>query len=192
MPEDAQQCSLCGTPVAGASPAGAEDETAHAGHTEGVASREEDSAAAAEDAVPGGGGAPASGPGEGAGVFCNECGWENPPGANFCSRCGHALQSLARSSTASDDTSDTPPGTKPAAGPPAAGAPAAGDATPAINAPADNTPANEPAPVSDPASGQGMARRVALVVAVATLVPHLAYGGVLGWYGRRLPEAVPA
>jgi hypothetical protein len=29
-------------------------------------------------------------------------------------------------------------------------------------------------------------------LAVATLVPHLAYGGVLGWYGRRLPEAVPA
>jgi len=26
------------------------------------------------------------------GVFCNECGWKNPPGARFCSKCGHALQ----------------------------------------------------------------------------------------------------
>jgi hypothetical protein len=154
--------------MAGASPDGAEEETAR---TEGVASRE-DSAAAAEDAVPGGDGAPASGPDEGAGVFCNECGWENPPGANFCSRCGHALQSLAGHSTAGDDASDTPPGTKPAAGPPAAG-----NATPAGNMPADSTPADEPAPGNDPASGRSMAQRVALVVTVAALV----VGGLYGW-----------
>ena len=29
------------------------------------------------------------------GVFCNQCGWKNPLGARFCSRCGSALQEVA-------------------------------------------------------------------------------------------------
>lgn len=28
-------------------------------------------------------------------VFCNQCGWENPPGAQYCSRCGEELQDLS-------------------------------------------------------------------------------------------------
>lgn len=41
--------------------------------------------------------APAAGgvPAEGDGVFCNACGWKNPDGARFCSRCGSALQADA-------------------------------------------------------------------------------------------------
>lgn len=31
---------------------------------------------------------------EEAGAFCNQCGWRNPPGANFCSRCGAKLQQI--------------------------------------------------------------------------------------------------
>ena len=30
-----------------------------------------------------------------AGVFCHMCGWENPPGARFCSSCGTKLQEAA-------------------------------------------------------------------------------------------------
>src|SRR5690606_41646161 len=26
------------------------------------------------------------------GVFCKQCGWKNPPGSRFCSRCGSRLQ----------------------------------------------------------------------------------------------------
>jgi tetratricopeptide (TPR) repeat protein len=32
---------------------------------------------------------------DGPSVFCNQCGWENPPGARYCSRCGEALQDLS-------------------------------------------------------------------------------------------------
>ena len=30
-------------------------------------------------------------------MFCPDCGWENPPGANFCVRCGSALSAAALS-----------------------------------------------------------------------------------------------
>jgi len=31
-------------------------------------------------------------------VFCNQCGWENPSGAQYCSRCGESLQDLSGAS----------------------------------------------------------------------------------------------
>ena len=33
-------------------------------------------------------------PNEAKGVFCNQCGWHNPPSARFCSQCGTRLQTL--------------------------------------------------------------------------------------------------
>jgi hypothetical protein len=36
-------------------------------------------------------------------VFCNQCGWENPPGAKYCSQCGESLQDLSEA---------PPPGTR--------------------------------------------------------------------------------
>ena len=36
------------------------------------------------------------------GVFCNDCGWRNPLGARYCSRCGAALQELAVPSMGGD------------------------------------------------------------------------------------------
>jgi len=38
-------------------------------------------------------------PADGPSVFCNQCGWENPPGARYCSRCGETLQDLSDASS---------------------------------------------------------------------------------------------
>jgi pSer/pThr/pTyr-binding forkhead associated (FHA) protein len=35
------------------------------------------------------------------GVFCNQCGHRNPPGSNFCSSCGGALELVAEEHTVS-------------------------------------------------------------------------------------------
>ncbi len=44
------------------------------------------------------------------GVFCNACGWKNPAGARFCSRCGTALQSDASAPTSHVLPPDAEPG----------------------------------------------------------------------------------
>ena len=43
-------------------------------------------------------------------VFCNDCGWKNPAGANFCSRCGTALETVR--DAAPPPTDDLPDGTR--------------------------------------------------------------------------------
>jgi len=48
------------------------------------------------------------------GVYCNQCGWQNPEGANFCSKCGSRLQEV--STTAG--VPEAKPETRPAAPPP--------------------------------------------------------------------------
>lgn len=78
-----ERCELCGTPVEpSADPPGAPD---------------------ADDSVPASGeSAEAPSPSDadgneeasGSAVFCNQCGWENPPAANYCSQCGTELQDL--------------------------------------------------------------------------------------------------
>ena len=57
-----------------------------------------------------------------AGVFCNQCGWRNPLGARFCSRCGTALQDLAAEAIAAAPVPLSEPVLSPAAAsePPAA------------------------------------------------------------------------
>lgn len=44
-----------------------------------------------------------------AGVFCNQCGWKNPLGARFCSRCGSPLQELEEGSAAAVPASTSRP-----------------------------------------------------------------------------------
>lgn len=70
VPADADRCDLCGTPV---DPSAADHRDAPTDAAEPPESKED------------------SGPS----VFCNQCGWENPPGARFCSRCGTELQDLS-------------------------------------------------------------------------------------------------
>ena len=75
--EDAERCDLCGM-KAGESP----DE-----YMSDAADDEKD--------VNGVGGHDTDVGDEPAGVFCNKCGWRNPAGANFCSRCGAKLQAVS-------------------------------------------------------------------------------------------------
>ena len=84
---DADRCELCGTPVAAADEPGDEEEPAP-----------DRSESDSED---------------GPSVFCNQCGWENPPGARYCSRCGEALQDLSDASPAGTRrvAADLPTGT---------------------------------------------------------------------------------
>lgn len=77
VPADADRCDLCGTSVERS----ATEEQA-SGEVEGSSSEERQS------------------------VFCNQCGWENPPGARYCSQCGEELQDLE---------DPPPPGTRPVA-----------------------------------------------------------------------------
>ncbi len=67
LDEDATQCGLCGTPVSGT------DEELKV-YADSEVAEFEPSASTAEP------------------VFCNSCGWKNPPNANFCSKCGSELQ----------------------------------------------------------------------------------------------------
>ena len=84
VPAGADRCDLCGTTV---------DEA------DAADSDEADSAAEAPDGETG----PDASGSDAPGVFCNQCGWENPPGAKYCSQCGESLQDLSEA---------PPPGTR--------------------------------------------------------------------------------
>ena len=85
-------------------------------------------------------------------VFCNQCGWENPPGAQYCSQCGEELQDLP--ATAS------PAGTRPvAADLPSGSAPSSEDATESVP---------QQAPNED--SQDGMGRQIVLLVGGAIVL----------------------
>jgi FHA domain len=94
-------------------------------------------------------------------IKCNECGYENMDGLDYCDSCGAKLNQPAGSTEASTTTSDAPTGPIPHPAEPApatpepAAAPAA-DSHPAAAAapettPAAATPAAEPAPAVEPA-----------------------------------------
>jgi len=88
---DADRCDLCGTPVEGsAEPPGEPDDEpvgADVPPAEDEESTETEVPSGAESAGPESDDEPS--------VFCNQCGWENPPGARYCSRCGEKLQDLS-------------------------------------------------------------------------------------------------
>ncbi|MEF8815175.1 MAG: zinc ribbon domain-containing protein [Salinibacter sp.] len=102
VPASADRCDLCGTAVEdGDSADSATDEggdETHRAEEEGGGDERKESAepktsSAETDDEPS--------------VFCNQCGWENPPGARYCSQCGEALQDLS--------SANSPTGTRPVA-----------------------------------------------------------------------------
>ena len=112
VPASSDRCDLCGTVVDdGPDPAGTAEDT-EAESSEPEASRPEEAPSGPQAA---------DGQDEPS-VFCNQCGWENPPGARYCSQCGEALQDLSGASppdgtrpvtadlptSASAETSDEP------------------------------------------------------------------------------------
>ena len=99
VPASADRCDLCGTSVQEADSETDEEETGAHGATEGDIDDEQKGAAGSRN----GSGETDDEPS----VFCNQCGWENPPGARYCSQCGEALQDLS--------TADSPTGTRPVA-----------------------------------------------------------------------------
>ena len=82
MSPDADRCDLCGTPVEVASDGADESEAPRESDqgTEQVEETVSERESSSEDATP---------------VFCNQCGWKNPPGARYCSQCGEELQDLS-------------------------------------------------------------------------------------------------
>lgn len=93
VPAEADRCDLCGTPVDPSSDDASEEPDADSE----VQSRGSESEVESEP---------------GPSVFCNQCGWENPPGARFCSRCGEELQDLSDAAPAGTRpvTADLPTG----------------------------------------------------------------------------------
>jgi tetratricopeptide (TPR) repeat protein len=77
LSDDADACDLCGTPVTATDLPQVEDPDAAASSSGGSADQD-----TADD-----------------GVYCNACGWQNPPDARFCSQCGEALQAVEETST---------------------------------------------------------------------------------------------
>ncbi len=93
---DASVCDLCGTPI---EEADAPDPPATDAEKEAADGSEED---ASPETAPASGSGAEEAPVEQ--VYCHDCGWENPPGANYCSRCGTELQ---------DVSDDEPAGARP-------------------------------------------------------------------------------
>ena len=80
LEDGADQCGLCGTDVS---------------FREGVVSADLDGGSGEEHDSDGNAHQEVDSSAPSAGTFCNACGWKNPHGANFCAKCGSALQKLA-------------------------------------------------------------------------------------------------
>lgn len=87
VPDEVDRCELCGTPLKDAS------EEPNASEMDPEEGTEQTS-----DGEPTPGGEADT---TDQSVFCNQCGWENPPGAQYCSQCGTELQDLSTASPAS-------------------------------------------------------------------------------------------
>ena len=136
---EADRCDLCGTVVEDPDPARTTDDAAEdagEGDERGAAPNPQSEEDSAEDAT----------------VFCNQCGWENPPGARYCSQCGEPLQDLSATTS--------PAGTRPVA----------------ADLPSGNEPSADetPAPASQGNSGgdgqEGMGRQIVLLVGGALVL----------------------
>lgn len=99
---DATVCDLCGTAVAAAMPHAATDDME--GETN-VSPPVVDAPSPVEQTAEG---APSSG------VFCNACGWKNPPASRFCSQCGEKLQEGVRTPVSGRVTVGSKPTERPA------------------------------------------------------------------------------
>jgi tetratricopeptide (TPR) repeat protein/ribosomal protein L40E len=123
---DAEQCDLCGSPVAPSEAAAAPIPTEAAVESvEPVPApdaaeadvAEADVAEAVEPA------APVERPALPHGIYCNQCGWKNPVGARFCSMCGSPLQAVDPSLLPGTPSPAPPPPKAPASAPPVPVAP---------------------------------------------------------------------
>ncbi len=86
-------------------------------------------------------------------VYCNQCGWENPGGARYCSRCGEELQEVS--------TPSAPEGTRPVA----ADLPTGESETPTATGTADM-----PDVADDTSSQKAMGQQVTLVIGGALVL----------------------
>lgn len=168
VPADADRCDLCGAPVDDEAPSEAPDDPGDAtsgdatsGASNAAADSSSEAASQDEPASAESSGARSSGAESGdaassEGVFCTQCGWQNPSGANFCSRCGTKLQDVS----AAPDT-EAPDGTRRVAAD-----------LPSGSAPDD---ASSPAETDDgdaaeeDAEQQTMGQRITMLVGVAVL-----------------------
>jgi ribosomal protein L40E len=185
VPSGHHRCELCGTPVShesdddrteaeatpGTQPAAPEGEGASADDSPTEPSAEESSAeeSSAEESS-----AEASRPEEspaeapaGGGVYCNQCGWQNPEGANFCSRCGSELQKVEGVSAPDGTrrvTADLPSGEPNASGGEAASA--------QEESPQEESPqaGGEDAAAAEDEEQQLMGQQLTMVVGTALLV----------------------
>lgn len=89
--DDAERCDLCGESLPNEKASDSEPNTSPAA----------EDAPAPSEAVPVESDAPSDAPSDAhrdapasQGVYCNQCGWENPAGSNFCSQCGTELQNV--------------------------------------------------------------------------------------------------
>ncbi|WP_457654104.1 double zinc ribbon domain-containing protein [Rhodocaloribacter sp.] len=140
IPEGAERCDLCGAPVPGTL-AAVEGESAFVAEEEAGVAVEEHVVA---EAVTADAGAERTEPGAspvaaGKGVYCNACGWLNPPAARYCSRCGAELDARVAGASGPPSSGVVPPPAPPR--PPVAKAPgtapkapAKGSATPSQSA----------------------------------------------------------
>ena len=165
---DRDRCELCGTPVSdstddrteteatpGTQPAeqpaedgGAADSADESSHTE--ASSEDASTPEAPDSES-----------ASEGVYCNQCGWKNPAGANFCSQCGTELQKVVGSGR--EAASGTPDGTR-----------RVGADLPTGEASVDDASSSASGKETSPSEGEDeqqiMGQQLTMVVGVAVLV----------------------
>ena len=111
VPPDADRCDLCGTPVEEPADPSDEPDDEPVGSEASSVEDENGGTDAAPDAEPA-----SSGAEDGPTIFCNQCGWENPPGARYCSRCGEALQDLSEATPSGTRrvSADLPTGSTPA------------------------------------------------------------------------------
>jgi len=149
VPADADRCDLCGAPIDDAS------------SSEADAAQEPDpqeSSGSGSDAAPSSHDAPSPHESsEEAGVFCNECGWENPADANFCSQCGTELQDLSR-------LSRSPEGTRPVTADLPRAPESPGSSAP--SSPSETTPSD----AEEDAEQQTMGRQITLYIGGAALI----------------------
>lgn len=99
VPDDAEQCELCGTPM----------EEPEEERTHDEAAVDEEPTEAPEEGEEEAEEAPAR-----TSVYCHQCGFENPLVANYCSQCGTELQDLSDTADARPVAADLPEGSDPA------------------------------------------------------------------------------
>lgn len=151
--DDADRCDLCGESLA----------QAEAGAPEPEPSADSENAESSSKVVSREAGAEPE-PDEGAlstqSVYCNQCGWENPAGSNFCSQCGTELQDAA----GEVEGVPTPEsGTRPVA------ANLPGPSTSDASTDPSTDPSDAPSEASEDGEYQLMSQQVLLVVGSAVL-----------------------